>query len=156
MKKVIGFNFTKKDFRFAVLQWEKGQIPIIIEKNKITLPSTMNWDSVDDLMYWFETQLELIIDKHRPDVISHKISITLNTLDQIKFSCYPQAILNLIAKKRSIPIKSFSSQWINASKFGMPKKTDVFEHTTAVLWEHPPYWDKAMKEAVLVAWFNII
>jgi hypothetical protein len=53
-----------------------------------------------DLMEWFETQLSLIIDKHKPNQISHKISLNLTTLDQIRTSCYPQAILNLLAKKK--------------------------------------------------------
>ena len=109
-----------------------------------------------ELMEWFETQLCLIIDKHTPNQISHKISTNLTTLDQIKSSCYPQAILNLIAKKKNININSFSSQGINATKFGQPKKTDVFAYVETIIGTHPPYWDKATKEAVLVAWFNLL
>lgn len=150
--KIIGFNFTKNDFRFCVLD---GTInpPTILEKNKIVYPNNMN---TDDLMEWFETQLSLIIDKHHPNQISHKISLNLTTLDQIKTSCYPQAILNLLAKKKNIPINSYSSQAINATKFGQPQKTDVFVYMDSILGKHPPYWDKRTKEAVLVAWFNLL
>jgi len=150
--KVIGFNFTKNDFRFCVLDGQTNP-PTIIEKNKIGYPNNMD---ISDLMEWFETQLSLIIDKHKPNQISHKISLNLKTLDQIKNSCYPQAILNLIAKKKNIPIKNYSSQAINATKFGQPKKTDVCVYIDSIIGIHPPYWDKSTKEAVLVAWFNLL
>ncbi|MBX9887135.1 MAG: hypothetical protein K2Y30_04265 [Flavobacteriaceae bacterium] len=150
--KIIGFNFTMNDFRYCVLD---GTInpPAIIEKNKIVYPNNM---STDDLMEWFETQLSLIIDKHQPNKISHKISLTLTKLDQIRNSCYPQAILNLLAKKKNISINSYSSSAINATKFGHPKKTDVYAHIDGIIGTNPPYWDKATKDAVLVAWFNLL
>lgn len=150
--KVIGFNFTKNDFRFCVLDGTTTP-PEIIEKNKIIYPNNMN---TADLMEWFETQLSLIIDKNNPNQISHKISLNLTTLDQIKTSCYPQAILNLIAKKKNIFTNNYSSQAINATKFGQPKKTDVFKYIDTIIGTHPPYWDKPTKEAVLVAWFNLL
>jgi Holliday junction resolvasome RuvABC endonuclease subunit len=150
--KTIGFNFTKNDLRFCVLDGQTNP-PSIIEKNKIVYPNNMD---TADLMEWFETQLSLIIDKHKPDRVSHKISINLTTLEQIKSSCYPQAILNLITKKKNISINSYSSQAINATKFGQPKKTDVFSYIDSIIGTHPPYWDKATKEAVLVAWFNLL
>ena len=149
---VLGLNFTKNDLRFCVLDGQNNP-PTIIEKNKIVYPINIE---TAELMEWFETQLCLIIDKHTPNQISHKISTNLTTLDQIKSSCYPQAILNLIAKKKNININSFSSQGINATKFGQSKKTDVFAYIDPIIGNHPPYWDKATKEAVLVAWFNLL
>lgn len=149
--KTIGFNFSKNDFRFCVL--DKTAPPTIIEKGKIVYPQNME---TPDLMEWFETQLSLIVDKHHPNSIAYKISLNLKTLDQIKASCYPQAILNLLAKKKGISIKNYSSQAINATKFGQPKKIDVFVYLDSLIGTHPPYWDKATKESVLVAWFNFL
>lgn len=150
--KILGFNFTKNDFRYSLLDGVTTP-PTIVDKNKIIYPKNMN---TSELMEWFETQLSLIIDKHNPDQISHKISLNLSTLDQIKNSCYPQAILNLIAKRKNISINSFSSQAINATKFGQTNKTDVYAYIDPIIGTHPPYWDKATKEAVLVAWFNLL
>jgi hypothetical protein len=147
----IGFNFAKNDFRYAVLDG-KSPLPIILDKGKIVYPSM----DVPELMEWFETQLSLILDKNKPDIIAHKISLTLPSLDQIKYSCYPQAILNLISRKKNIKIQSFSSQGINATKFGLPKKSDVFAYLDTIIGKHPPHWDKPTKEAVLVAWFNLM
>ena len=149
--KGIGFNFTKNNFRFAVLEKTTAD-PVLIEKNRIVLPQM----EPPEMAEWFETQIALIIDKHSPDVISHKISIKVSTLDQIRRSCYPQGILNLIAKKKGINITSYSSGAINATKFGLPNKTDVYKHIDPIIGIHKPYWDKPTKEAVLVAWFEII
>lgn len=149
---VAGFNFTKNDFRYAVLG-KTDLLPKIVEKGKIIYPSNMG---TSDLMGWFEVQLGLIIDKHNPEIISHKISLNVTTLDQLRNSCYPQGILNLIAKRRGISITSYSSQAINATKFGLPKKEDVFEYVDGKIGKHPPYWDQPTKEAVLVAWFNLL
>jgi len=150
--KIIGFNFTKNDFRYCVLTGS-SVAPTIIDKNKIVYPNNME---TADLMEWFETQLSLLIDKYKPDRMSHKISLNITTLAQIRNSCYPQAILNLLAKKKNIPINNFSSAAINATKFGLNKKTDVYAYIDPIVGIHPPYWDKPTKEAVLVAWFNLL
>jgi hypothetical protein len=149
---IAGFNFTKNDFRYALLDGN-GSLPEIIDKGKLVYPINLE---TPDLMGWFEVQLGLIVDKHRPQMISHKISLNLTTLDQIRNSCYPQAILNLIAKRRNISITSYSSQAINATKFGQPKKIDVCDYIDGIIGKHPPYWDKPTKEAILVAWFNLL
>ena len=103
--KIAGFNFTRNDFRYCILDGTTIP-PTIIEKNKIVYPNNMD---TSDLMEWFETQPSLIIDKHQLDQIAHKISLNLTTLDQVRTSCYPQAILNLLAKKRNIPINNYSA-----------------------------------------------
>lgn len=150
--KIIGFNFTMNDFRYCVLDGNTNT-PVIIEKNKVTYPTNMD---TADLVEWFEIQLAEILDKHQPQKISHKISLTLTKLDQIRNSCYPQAILNLLAKKRGIAINSYSSMAINATKFGQSKKTDVYAYMDGIIGVNPPYWDKVTKDAVLVAWFNLL
>lgn len=152
MKTIVGFNFSKNDFRYAVISNEDNPIKII-EKNKIILPNSME---VDELMEWFETQLSLIIDKHNPREISYKISLHLLTLDQIKNSCYPQAILNLIANKKNISIKSYSTQGIKPGKLGLEKNVNLYDYVDRKIGDRPPYWDKTMKDTVLVAWFKML
>lgn len=149
--KSAGFNFTKNNFRYAILEIEDG-MPKIVEKDKVIYPDM----DTASLMEWLETQLSLIIDKHQPVNVAYRISLTINTIAQMKISCYAQAILNLVAKKKSIEITSFSSQAINATKFGQPRKTDVYEYMDGIIGEHKPYWNKETKDAVLVAWFNLL
>lgn len=150
--KVIGFNFTKSDFRYCVLQSTTDQ-PLVIDKSKIIYPISMD---VPSLMSWFETQLLLIINKVKADAVAHKISMNLTSLDQIRTSCYPQAILSLVCNKQGIPVGSYSSQAINATKFGQPKKVDVYTCLDSLIGSHPPYWDKGTKDAALVAFFKLL
>lgn len=147
--KALGMNFTQNDLRYSVLD-NSSDPPTILGKQKIVYPT----GDVPSLMEWFETQLNLIIDKHHPETIGYKVSLTLSTIKQIQHSCYPQAILNLIAKRRNIEIVQYTPQGINATKFGQPKTTDVYEYINSAIGTHPPYWDKATKDSVLVAWFN--
>lgn len=149
--KALGINFTQNELRYAVLDNLSDPLTIV-DKNKIVYPTI----DIPSLMEWFETQLNLTIDKHHPETIGYKVSLILNTVKQIQQSCYPQAILNLIAKKRNIEIIQYTPQGINSTKFGQPKKTDVYKYLDSIIGVHPPYWDKSTKDAVLVAWFNII
>lgn len=148
----VGFNFTKNNFRYCVLE-NSTSPPSILDKNKIVYPNNMD---VPSLMEWFETQIELIIGKYTIESIAYKLSLNLPNSAQIQQSCYPQAILNLIAKKKDIPIKSYTPQAINATKFGKSKKDNVFDYLDSQIGKHPPYWDKAMRESVLISWFNLL
>lgn len=149
--KNIGFNFTTNDFRYAVI--EKTSIGLnLIEKNKIVYPKTM---TIPELAGWFETQISLLIDKHNPDKVGYKIPLTLTATKQIQNSIYPLGILNLSCNKKNIPIMHFTSQGINATKFGLTKKDNVYEYVDNNIGKHPPYWDKPTKDALLTAWFQL-
>lgn len=144
----LGINFTQNELRYAIL--DNAHTPFdILEKNKIIYPSI----AVPELMEWFETQLSLLISKKAITKIGFKISLSISSVKQIQQSCYPQAILNLLANKRSIPIYQYTPQAINATKFGQSKKIDVYAYLDSIIGQHPPYWDKPTKDAVLVGHF---
>lgn len=149
--KTLGINFAQNDLRVVALCNDNDQLSIV-EKSKIVYPNM----TTSPLMAWFETQLELLIHRHEPDKIGYKTSLSLNTIKQIQRACYPQAILNLVAQKNSIPITYWTSQGINATKFGEPKSTNVYTYIDTVLGTHPPYWDKSTKDALLTAWFCLL
>jgi Holliday junction resolvasome RuvABC endonuclease subunit len=150
--KAIGLNFTKNDFRFCVL--EKGTTnPSLINKNKIVYPKSMN---IPDLMQWFETNIDQIIDENKPDIIAVKVSHEVTKVEQIQRSVYPEAILYLIAKKRNININHYTSMGINATKFGQKREVEVYDYVDETLGKHPPYWDRPTKDALLVAWFSLL
>jgi hypothetical protein len=149
--RALGVNFNQNDLRYVTL--EKGSTEVsLISKDKLVYPKL----DVPSLMEWFETQLNLLIDEHEPVKVGYKISLNLGTIKQIQQSCYPQAILNLIGKKRALPIFHWSSQGINATKFGEPNSTDVYSYVDSKLGAHPPYWDKPTKDALLTAWFCLL
>lgn len=149
--KNIGFNFTTNDFRYAVIEKDAAGLNLI-EKNKIVYPKTM---TISELTGWFETQINLLIDKHNPDKVGYKISLALTATKPIQNSIYPLGILNLSCNKKGIPIMHFTGQGINATKFGLTKKDNVYEYVDNNIGTHPPYWDKQTKDALLTAWFQL-
>lgn len=150
--KAIGFGFSKSDFRYACLQGEGLDVELVC-KERIVYPQNMQ---LPDLMGWVESQLELILTKNSPDRLAHKISNEISTLDQVKYSCFPQAILNLIANHKNIRIQDFSTRAINGKRLGLSQDVDLMDFVDEKLGKHAPYWDKKTKEAVLVAWFMLV
>jgi Holliday junction resolvasome RuvABC endonuclease subunit len=149
--KNIGFNFTTNDFRYAVI--EKDGVNLnLIEKNRIVYPKSM---SISELTGWFETQINLLLNKHNPDKVGYKISLSLTSTKSIQNSIYPLGILNLSCHKKGIPIKHYTSQGINATKFGLKKKDSIYDYVDKNLGKYPPYWDKQTKDALLTAWFQL-
>lgn len=149
MVKSIGFNFTTNDFRYCVLEKNVSDV-VFIEKDKISYPKALD---VASTAGWLETQIFLLLDKHSPNTVGYKLPLTLNSTKPIQNSLFPLGILNLCCKKRNIKISHFTSQGINATKFGLTKKDNVYEYVDNHIGLHPPYWDKPTKDAALVAWF---
>lgn len=147
--KNIGFNFTTNDFRYAVIEKNSEHLNLI-EKGRIVYPKSM---SISELTGWFETQINLLLNKHNPNKVGYKIPLSLTSTRSIQNSIFPLGILNLSCHKKGIPIQHYTSQGINATKFGLKKKDDVYKYVDDTIGTHPPYWDKQTKDALLTAWF---
>jgi Holliday junction resolvasome RuvABC endonuclease subunit len=147
--KNVGFNFTTNDFRYCVLEKIDEEIKLI-EKDKIAYPKALN---VVSMAGWLETQICLLLDKHLPEKVGYKLPLVLKSIKPIQNSLFPLGILNLSCHKRDIPTCQYTSQAINATKFGLTKKDDVYKYVDETLGKFPPYWDKPTKDALLVAWF---
>lgn len=145
----IGFNFTTNDFRYCVLE-KDGENISLIEKNKIAYPKAID---IAAMSGWLETQICLLLDKHNPVHVGYKLPLTLSSTKPIQNSLFSLGILNLCCHKKNIQTNHFTSQGINATKFGFTKKDDVYKYVDDNIGKHPPYWDKATKDAALVAWF---
>ncbi|WP_026842801.1 RuvC family protein [Citrifermentans bremense] len=146
--KVLGIALQKNHLRFAVVEGDKGA-PILRDKGR---QPTSAPDDVPRLLDWYETHFEHLINEHTPDAIAYKLTLE-PSLEQLHTLAFPMGVLNLIAKKKNIPICEYSSRGITPSKLGLPRSTNLLEHVDSVFGDNPPYWDKAQKEAVLVAWF---
>lgn len=149
MLKNIGFNFTTNDLRYCVLE-KNGAAVALVEKDKISYPKALD---VASTAGWLETQICLLLDKHTPNAVGYKLPLTHSSTKPIQNSIFPLGILNLCCNKKNISISHFTSQGINGKKFGLTKKDDVYAYVDAHIGQHPPYWDKATKDAALVAWF---
>lgn len=125
--------------------------PALFEKGRLTTP---NPDEVPQLMDWFETQFEHLINQFKPNKIAYKLTLE-PTLEQLHTLSFPFGILNIIAQRNEIEILEFSTRAISPSKLGLPKGTDLHAHVDTQIGTHPPHWDSTQKDSVLVAWFGL-
>jgi len=146
--KSLGIALQKNFLRYAVLDGDSGN-PTLVEKGRQT---TCDPNDIPALMDWYETHFQHLISAHAPDVIGYKLVLEPKIEQQHNLS-FPLGILNLLAQKEGIPINEFSQRAITPAKLGLGKTTDLMVLVDETFGEHPPYWDKYQKEAVLVAWF---
>ncbi len=146
--KALGIALQKNYLRFAVLDGNQDN-PNLLEKGRQT---TCDPEDVPTLMDWYETHFQHLISEHKPDCIAYKLVLEPKIEQQHNLS-FPCGILNLLARKEGIKINEFSQRAITPSKLGLSKGIDLMVHIDTTFGEHPPYWDKYQKEAILVAWF---
>ncbi|MSM39940.1 MAG: hypothetical protein GJT30_10015 [Geobacter sp.] len=148
--KVLGVVLQKNYLRFAIVGGDKDA-PNLVAKGR---QATSDPDDTAGLMDWYETHFEHLITEYEPDAIAYKLTLE-PTLEQLHTLAFPMGVLNLLAKKNNIPAYEYSSRGITTAKLGLPKATDLMKLVDTVFGEHPPYWDKSQKEAILVAWFRL-
>lgn len=150
--KTIGFNFTKNDFRYSVLEGDIKK-PEFVSREKIFYPKSME---TPELMDKLETQLNEIIVKNNPDKVGYRIDLPVFRgfdVPQIIGTYYAQAILNLSCYKKGIVVTHFHYKAIiNGKKLGLTKDANLSKYVDDKLGLHKPYWDKSTKCAVLIAW----
>lgn len=145
--KCMGFVFSTNDFRYVVIEGSLN-LPVFIEKQKITYPQSNN---VSEHCVWLETQLNLLLSKHSPDIVGHKATINLKKFNQMQGTYYSESILYLICGKLNIPVEHFFKQSIVPKKFDLPKDSDLNDFLDTKIGQHPPHWDETTRTAALIA-----
>ena len=145
--RAIGFTLETKSLRYTILEGTKAA-PVFVEKDRFVINAA---NSTPALMDWFESSFQNLIDRVKPDIIGCKISLNAKK-NQIPFWYYPYGVLNIIAHKQNIQVTEFTSQNFTASKFGLPKGTNIYSHIDILFGTHPPHWDKNQKYFLLAAW----
>lgn len=148
--KVLGIALAKNQLRLSLLDGTLKN-PILICKERINTIDPMD---IPPLMDWFETNFDDIITRHSPDKITYKLSLEQKK-DQLGYLAFPLGILNLIAKKKGVPIIQCSSRGIGPSKLGLPKQTNLYDVCERQFGSNPPHWDNTQKDSVLIAWFEL-
>jgi Holliday junction resolvasome RuvABC endonuclease subunit len=148
--KVLGIHLAKGQLRYALLDGTK-EAPLLVEKGRLL---TTDPAKVPQLMAWYHSQFQDLLDRLAPDKISYRVALSPKK-EQLFFSEFPFGILNLFASQRNLPIAPYTPQSFVASKLGLPKGTDLSIACDVAFGVHPPHWDIHQKHAVLVAWFEL-
>lgn len=148
--KSIGVDLKKGAILLCCLEGT-FENPVLVEKCKrIINPET----PLPEYMDKFESEFNAFINKHSPDRIGYRLVIP-DTKEKVHTLSFPYGILNLIAKKTGIQIREFVHQNFVATKFGLSKGLDLYEHCDAVFGSTPPSRNKAQKNAILSAWLSM-
>lgn len=146
--RVLGIHLAAGQLRYSVLEGSKGD-PKLVEKQKLT---TTDPAHPPELMDWFESQFNLMLDQHNPEHIAYRLTLNPKK-SQLVTSIFPLGLLNLLSHKRGLTVSSFVAGNFVPSKLGLAKGTDMYAYCDDVFGKNPPYWDKNQKHSVLVAWF---
>ncbi|MGE0020013.1 MAG: hypothetical protein AB7S72_10125 [Draconibacterium sp.] len=143
----IAFTFSTNDFEYVALTGNKTN-PVLHSKGKILLPT--NYD-IPQTAAWFETELDLLLNNIQPDIVSYKLTIMKVTNDYVSNVFYGQAILNLLCHKKRIQISNTSPASITATKYSLPKGTNLTTYIGGLLGNQSAPWDKGIKTTALIA-----
>lgn len=143
----LSFTFSTGGLYYVALTGIKAN-PTFHSKDKIALPAN---HTVPQTVAWFENQIEILLNIIQPDKVSYKLTINNVTNNMVHNCYYGQAILNSLCHKKAISISHTSPSAIVASKFGLPKNSDLHAHIDNLIGTHPPYWDSKMKDTALIS-----
>lgn len=143
----LAFTFSTNGLYYVALEGTKAK-PIFQSKDKISLPESL---SIPELVSWFETQLEILINRIKPDNVSYKLTINNVTISMVNNCYYGQAILISLCYKKSLQISHTSPSAVVSSKFGLAKNYDLHSYIDQAIGTHPPYWDSKMKDTALIS-----
>ena len=152
--RVLGFCMLKNEFYYAVLEGTKKEPILTMDKGRIVTP-----DSSDMPMFlnWYKNEINGLINKTKPEKVSYYLGLGFGGLkkDQIFTSAFPIGVLNLVLYDFKLPVESYLPANLVMTKLGFPKGTDKEEQCDKSFGNNSPYWNKSMKNAVLVAWFSL-
>lgn len=147
---VLGVHALTGQLRFGVLSGTRAS-PVLEDKGRLVTPSESD---VPALMDWYDTQFRKLVLDHAPDKIAYRLTLEPKK-KQLITSIFPFGLLNLIAFQQSLPVNEYTPRSFAASKLGLPKGTDLYDHCENTFGSHPPYWDKNQMNAILTAWFEL-
>lgn len=148
---VLGVNLEKNGFRYCILDGTKED-PSIIHFEKVL---NNNCTTTGLLVSWYETTFQTLIDKYKPSSIGAKLSLDAKK-DCIAPWYYPLGFLHNIAHQNDINICEFVSANFTASKFGLDKTINIYDHIDERFGVFHPKWDKAQKYALISAWMVLV
>lgn len=150
MPKVLGFSFGSNEIQTVCLSGTKAA-PVYENRKRTLFPESMETNEVSA---WAETQLGLLLDEFRPEIISYKLTRGADSVKEISRVYFSIGILNLLANRRNLTIVNQNTP-LSPRRIGLARGADIRSHITALIGDHPPYWNDHAKDAAIVAYMEL-
>ena len=147
MTGTLGLKFSSTHIYSALVDMVNGN-PTLPAKGDHTIPSNQTPGEFAD---WAETQIDLIVQASQPDQIRYKLTSGLAKHDQIFGIYFAIAILNLAAFKAQVPISYLTPTQLQATAFGLPRRTSLDAYISSLFPNQPSPWNSNVREAVAIA-----
>lgn len=144
---VLGINLEKNGLRYCVLDGSKDN-PTILHFEKV---QTNNFPNTQQLMNWYETTFQNLLTRFSPTSIGIKVSLNAKKAEIAPWY-YPLGILHNLSHQSQISTFEFVSGNFTASKFGLDKSINIYNHIDEHFGVFQPKWDRNQKYALLSAW----
>lgn len=147
MSRVSAFKIVTREIVLVTLEGNKN-VPILVTHDVIRCPTTLKAPEFTD---WAETQFGLLLDKEGPDRIVYKLSSGLQKHEQIFRIYFGLGVLNLVAKRKGIPIRHISPNSVRPKAFGLGAGGDIDQHVQLLFGALQPPWNKGVRETAALA-----
>jgi len=147
MSRVCGFKITSNDLFIVTLEGTRSA-PVLVAKDSIRLPPNQ---TPGQFANWAETQLGLILEQEKPDLIIYKLTTPLFKHDQIFRIYFGIAILNLLAYRLRIDIRHLTPTQRQPTAFGLLKSDKVDRYIREFFGGQDSPWNFNVREAASIA-----
>lgn len=110
--KIIGISLRKNELYYAVLEGKKRSEAQLVEMKKL---SVRNYESIPDLMNWFDSNFKELIIKFKPNRVAYKLHLNTNK-EQMTYLQFPMGVLNLVCHIEGVPTTERSTSYITAQR----------------------------------------
>lgn len=126
-KIILGLDVSTKNTGWGVVKYTKNK-PILLKYGDIP----RNKMTINEVLVNFETQLQNIIDKYKPDAFSVEapfVGLNKSTIEKL---CFVHGVMLLTAQKNKIPVTYYSVMTLKSKVLGgiSVKKSDGTKKTS--------------------------
>jgi Holliday junction resolvasome RuvABC endonuclease subunit len=145
----VGFCFQKERIRVSVVESNKSAMSFVGKKIISIDPELQLPELVDRYL----TNFRAIFDQYHPNLVATKLVYDIKTVDSVVSQGMSVGILALACHEATKPLHCYPHQALRTgTPFGLEKIQKPIDQVDSLFGSHPPHWDEAQKQSVLVAW----
>jgi hypothetical protein len=143
----IGIKLVSDRMYYAAVEGSQTS-PTLVSKEDVHLPHSDNPGAYVD---WAETQLQLLLDRDRPDTVRYKLTTPLAKHVQIFHVYFTLSILHLLAHRSQIECRHVTPSQLKPTNLGASESDTIDVHIKKTFGDQEAPWNQGVREAVAIA-----